>query len=201
MKRCAGISAVIAVIGIVSTALPVSGQTPAEFAADRRLRGRPSEQGRGIRRQGRPAVEPWVRPTRACACSSTWGARYPTSSAASSSSSRVATPAADSRRRRAASPTSLTTAIGLMAASELKIADPAMIKEAIAYLGKNAKTFEEVRMAIAGLEAVAGHSVGTTSRAGTSRSRRCATPTARSARGRARPLPPAVPARRSCGWG
>jgi prenyltransferase beta subunit/predicted esterase len=50
------------------------------------------------------------------------------------------------------------TAIGLMAASELKIADPAMIKDAIDYLGKNAKSFEEVRMAIAGLEAVHGTS-------------------------------------------
>ncbi len=46
------------------------------------------------------------------------------------------------------------TAIGLMAASELKIADQTMIQEAMAYLGKNAKSFEEVRMAIAGLEAV-----------------------------------------------
>ena len=50
------------------------------------------------------------------------------------------------------------TAIGLMAASELKIADPAMIKEATDYLGTNAKSFEEVRMAIAGLEAVHGTS-------------------------------------------
>jgi acetyl esterase/lipase len=50
------------------------------------------------------------------------------------------------------------TAIGLMAAAELKIADPAMIKEASDYLGKNAKEFEEIRMAIAGLEAVHGSS-------------------------------------------
>jgi dienelactone hydrolase len=50
-------------------------------------------------------------------------------------------------------PDVMTTAIGLMAASELKIADPETVKGAIAYLGANAKTFEEVRMAIAGLEA------------------------------------------------
>ena len=50
-------------------------------------------------------------------------------------------------------PDVITTAVGLMAASELKIADPEMVKEAIGYLGKNAKAFEEVRMAIAGLEA------------------------------------------------
>ena len=49
-----------------------------------------------------------------------------------------------------------TTAIGLMAASELKIVDQNMIKEASDYLGKNAKSFEEVRMAIAGHEAVEG---------------------------------------------
>ena len=55
-------------------------------------------------------------------------------------------------------PDVVTTAIGLMAASELKIADPAMIKAAVDYLGKNAKSFEEVRMAIAGLEAVHGTS-------------------------------------------
>ena len=55
-------------------------------------------------------------------------------------------------------PDVVTTAIGLMAASELKIADPDMIKGAVDYLGKNAKSFEEVRMAIAGLEAVHGTS-------------------------------------------
>ncbi len=51
-------------------------------------------------------------------------------------------------------PDVVTTAVGLMAASELKIADAELVKAAIGYLGKNAKTFEEVRMAIAGLEAV-----------------------------------------------
>ena len=55
-------------------------------------------------------------------------------------------------------PDVVTTALGLMAASELKIADPAMVKAAADYLGKNAKSFEEVRMAIAGLEAVHGTS-------------------------------------------
>ncbi len=51
-------------------------------------------------------------------------------------------------------PDVVTTAIGLMAASELKIADKDLVKAAIGYFGKNAKSFEEVRMAIAGLEAV-----------------------------------------------
>jgi predicted esterase/prenyltransferase beta subunit len=48
----------------------------------------------------------------------------------------------------------VTTAIGLMAAAELRIADEPMIQQAIAYLGKNAQSFEDVRMSIAGLEAV-----------------------------------------------
>jgi prenyltransferase beta subunit len=51
-------------------------------------------------------------------------------------------------------PDVVTTALGLLAAGELRIADKSMIDEAIAYLGANAKTFEQVRMAIAGLEAV-----------------------------------------------
>ena len=55
-------------------------------------------------------------------------------------------------------PDVVTTALGLMAASELKIADAALIKDATAFLGKNAHSFEEVRMAIAGLEAVKGSS-------------------------------------------
>jgi acetyl esterase/lipase/prenyltransferase beta subunit len=55
-------------------------------------------------------------------------------------------------------PEVITTAVGLMAASELKIVDEAMIKEAAAFLGNNAHNFEEVRMAIAGLEAVHGTS-------------------------------------------
>ena len=51
-------------------------------------------------------------------------------------------------------PDVVTTAIGLLAAAELKIADRMMIDDAIAYFSTNAKTFEEVRMSIAGLEGV-----------------------------------------------
>ena len=57
-------------------------------------------------------------------------------------------------QRPGGKPDVVTTAIGLMAAVELKIADKAMIDDAIAYSGASAKTFEEVRMAIAGMEAV-----------------------------------------------
>jgi pimeloyl-ACP methyl ester carboxylesterase/prenyltransferase beta subunit len=46
------------------------------------------------------------------------------------------------------------TAVGLMAAADLKFADPKMVREAIAYFSANAKSYEEVRIAIAGLEAV-----------------------------------------------
>jgi prenyltransferase beta subunit len=51
-------------------------------------------------------------------------------------------------------PDVVTTAIGLLAAAELKIADKAMIDDAIAYFSTDAKSFEEVRMSIAGLEGV-----------------------------------------------
>jgi poly(3-hydroxybutyrate) depolymerase/prenyltransferase beta subunit len=46
------------------------------------------------------------------------------------------------------------TAVGLMAATDLKIHDPVMIRQAVVFLGQNARSFEEVRMSIAGLEAV-----------------------------------------------
>jgi poly(3-hydroxybutyrate) depolymerase/prenyltransferase beta subunit len=55
-------------------------------------------------------------------------------------------------------PEVIATALGLMAGSELKIADAALVKQAADFLGKNAHSFEEVRMAIAGLEAVHGSS-------------------------------------------
>jgi acetyl esterase/lipase/prenyltransferase beta subunit len=55
-------------------------------------------------------------------------------------------------------PDVVTTALGLMAASELKIADQTMIRRAVVYLGRNARSFEEVRMAIAGLEAIGVYS-------------------------------------------
>jgi prenyltransferase beta subunit len=55
-------------------------------------------------------------------------------------------------------PDVVTTAIGLLAAGELKIADQAMIDDAIAYFHANAKAFEEVRMSIAGLEGVSAKS-------------------------------------------
>lgn len=51
-------------------------------------------------------------------------------------------------------PDVVTTAVGLLAAAELKIADRTMIDEALAYFSTNAKSFEEIRMAIAGLEGV-----------------------------------------------
>ena len=51
-------------------------------------------------------------------------------------------------------PDSLTTSFGLMAAAELKIADKAMIDRSIAYFHDHAKELEQVRLAIAALEAV-----------------------------------------------
>ena len=46
------------------------------------------------------------------------------------------------------------TAIGLMAVVELKMPLDEIEKPAIAYLGEHAKNFEEIRIAVAGLEAV-----------------------------------------------
>jgi acetyl esterase/lipase/prenyltransferase beta subunit len=47
-----------------------------------------------------------------------------------------------------------TTASGLMALGELKAADEETVKKAIEFFSKNAKSFEEIRIAVAGLEAV-----------------------------------------------
>ena len=144
-------------IGIVSTALPVSGQTPAEFAQTAAFAaahqnkdggfapkvGQPSTLGatntglRVLKHVGGsvPDILGCVKFVKSCRDASGGFAQTP-----------------------GGKPDVPTTALGLMAASELKIADPAMIKEATDYLGKNAKSFEEVRMAIAGLEAVAAKS-------------------------------------------
>ncbi|WP_165245700.1 family 16 glycoside hydrolase [Paludisphaera soli] len=55
-------------------------------------------------------------------------------------------------------PDSLTTSIGLLAVGELKLTDRAVIEESVAFFRENAKEDEQVRMAIAGLEAVEGSS-------------------------------------------
>jgi prenyltransferase beta subunit/pimeloyl-ACP methyl ester carboxylesterase len=47
-----------------------------------------------------------------------------------------------------------TTAVGLMAVAELKIADDATNDGAVAYFSKNVKGFEDIRIAVAGLEAI-----------------------------------------------
>ena len=56
-------------------------------------------------------------------------------------------------QRPGGKPDVVTSALGLMAAAELKIVDKAMVDDAVAYFGASAKAFEEVRMSIAGLEA------------------------------------------------
>ena len=53
-----------------------------------------------------------------------------------------------------AKPDVYNTAVGLMAAVELKMPLDDIEKPAIAFLGKHAKNFEEIRIAVAGLEAV-----------------------------------------------
>jgi hypothetical protein len=61
-------------------------------------------------------------------------------------------------QRPGGKPDVVTTSLGLMAAAELKIADKAMIDDAIACFRANTRAFEEVRMSIAGLEAVGARS-------------------------------------------
>jgi prenyltransferase beta subunit len=51
-------------------------------------------------------------------------------------------------------PDVIVTAVGLMAVVELKMPAEKYTEKAVQYLGENAKTFEEIRLAAAGLEAV-----------------------------------------------
>lgn len=53
-----------------------------------------------------------------------------------------------------ATPNVSTTAIGLMAAVELKIINDEMTTGAIKYFSENVKSFEDIRIAVAGLEAI-----------------------------------------------
>jgi poly(3-hydroxybutyrate) depolymerase/prenyltransferase beta subunit len=46
-----------------------------------------------------------------------------------------------------------TTAVGLMALNELKIAEPKTVEAALKFLAETARTFDEVRIAVAGFEA------------------------------------------------
>lgn len=46
------------------------------------------------------------------------------------------------------------TAVGVMALSELKLSTEPYVEQAVRFLGENARSFEEVRIAVAGLEAV-----------------------------------------------
>ncbi len=48
----------------------------------------------------------------------------------------------------------LTTALGLMVVAELKIAEPAMIDGGAKFFSAHARSFEDIRIAVAGLEAV-----------------------------------------------
>lgn len=51
-------------------------------------------------------------------------------------------------------PDAATTASGLMALGELRVTDPELIDSAIAYLSEHSENFPEVRIAVAGMEAV-----------------------------------------------
>ena len=98
-------------------------------------------------------------------------------------------------------PDVITTAIGLMAASELKIADSDMIKAAIAYLGKNA---EVVRGSQDGHRRPRSHRIRLARLPAVARAdrTRCANPDGTFGTGRQQGVtPPAAPPPRSCAWG
>jgi poly(3-hydroxybutyrate) depolymerase/prenyltransferase beta subunit len=157
MNRVAGTFFAVACLALASAALPVRGQTPAEYAATAAYTAAHQNQDGGFAgKVGQPSslsatnsalkillhvggsvpdVLRCVKFVKSCRDESGGFAQTP-----------------------GGKPDVVTTAIGLMAASELKLADAGMIKGATDYLGKNAKSFEEVRMAIAGLEAVRGSS-------------------------------------------
>jgi prenyltransferase beta subunit len=56
--------------------------------------------------------------------------------------------------RPGAQPDALTTAVGIMAVVEAKLPPEPYADAIVRYLGENAKTFEEIRLAAAGLEAI-----------------------------------------------
>jgi pimeloyl-ACP methyl ester carboxylesterase/prenyltransferase beta subunit len=157
MKRSAGISVAVAVFTFATIMPPSLGQTPAEFAQTAAYAAAHQNKDGGFAAKVGQAsslgatnsglkvllhVGGSVPDVLGCikyvkACRDAGGGFAPTPGG---------------------KPDVITTAVGLMAASELKIADAAMIESAAAYLGKTAKSFEEVRMSIAGLEAVHGTS-------------------------------------------
>jgi len=51
-------------------------------------------------------------------------------------------------------PDTRSTAVALMAVAELRVQDPELVEKALAYLTDNARDFEEMRIAVAGFEAV-----------------------------------------------
>src|SRR4051812_15743133 len=83
-----------------------------------------------------------------------------------------------------------TTAVGLMAAAELKIADREMIEGAVKYFSQHVKSFEDIRIAVAGLEAAGSKSPDFP--AWSERFGPTATPTAPGARDPDGPMPPAA---------
>jgi pimeloyl-ACP methyl ester carboxylesterase/prenyltransferase beta subunit len=157
MKRSAGVSVALAVIALAWAATPAPGQTPADFEQTAAYAAAHQNKDGGFTTKVGQASSLGATNTGLKILLHVGGSvpdmlgcvKY-VKSCRDASGGFAPTPGGK--------PDVVTTALGLMAAAELKIADAAMIDGAIGYLGKNAKTFEEVRMAIAGLEAVHGTS-------------------------------------------
>ncbi len=154
MRRCSCITAVVALIGMLSTGAPVWGQTPAEFAQTAAYAAAHQNKDGGFTARAGQASTLGATNTGLRVLKHV-GGTLPDVLGCITFVKTCRDASGGFAQTPGAKPDVPTTAIGLMAASELKIADEPMIKEASAFLGKNAKTFEEVRMAIAGMEAVA----------------------------------------------
>jgi len=157
MKRSAGISVALTMFALAWAASPSPGQTPAEFAQTAAYAAGHQNKDGGFAAKAGQASSLGATNTGLKVLLHVGGSvpdvlgcvKY-VKSCRDAAGGFAPTPGGK--------PDVFTTAVGLMAAAELKIADKAMIEGAVGYLGKTAKSFEEVRMAIAGLEAVRGSS-------------------------------------------
>jgi predicted esterase len=153
MRRSTGIGIVLTAFGIAWTTPSSRAQTPAEFAQTAAFAAAHQNKDGGFTtKPGGPsslgATNSGLRTLRHV------GGSVPDILACVQYVKSCVSPEGGLASTPGGKPEVVTTAIGLMAATELKISDPKMIRGAVAFLGKHARSFEEVRMAIAGLEAI-----------------------------------------------
>ena len=157
MRPRTGIAFVLAALGTAWTASTSTAQTPAEMAQTAAYAAAHQNKDGGFAAKLGRAVEPWLDQFGLRILKHVGGS-VPDVLACVNFVKSCRVPGGGFAPTPGGKPDVVTTAIGLMAASELKIADSDMIREAVAFLGKNARSFEEVRMAAAGLEAIGVYS-------------------------------------------